>query len=347
MKSRSNVHLVMNQRDLTGGQYNACTFNAKGQNIIQGDIKDVTVSEVNFPYDIPNVQAGYDTFTLTNVQSGVFTDLLIVVPAGFYTGSELATAVNAAIALTSSQLKTPVDISNQPVVAYDDTSNRFIFSGPAAPLTPGWGTWNILSPYTFPYLQPSQVNDLGKDLLSIMGFQRLSNNVMNSQANPPVNASSGSAPLAFTQYIDICSPQLCKFQYFRDGSTTNLARRSDVICRLYICNNISILQGAPEGCRPFVINRQFFNARVMRWTADNSVGTIDINLYDDVGQPLKTTWQPRPYQITFNAMENPKDEGSEIRDVVGMQKYSAYHNENAAAWANISVAGKNAGAPRR
>jgi len=47
----------------------------------------------------------------------------------------------------------------------------------------------------------------------------------------------------------------------------------------------------------------------MRWTADNSVGTIDINLYDDVGQPLTTTWQPRPYQVTFNAMENSVDEG--------------------------------------
>jgi hypothetical protein len=77
-----------------------------------------------------------------------------------------------------------------------------------------------------------------------------------------------------------------------------------VICRLFIANNVATQE--EEGTRPFIINRQYTNERVMRWTADNSVGTIDVQLYDDVGQPLQTTWQPRPYQITFNAYELEK-----------------------------------------
>jgi hypothetical protein len=147
--------------------------------------------------------------------------------------------------------------------------------------------------------------------MTIMGYQRGQDGLYQGviAVDEPFIAV-GSAPLAFTQYIDICSPQLCKGQRFRDGSTTNLSRRSDVICRLYISNNVATQE--EEGMRPFVINRQFNNARVMKWTTDNSVGTIDIQLFDDVGQPLLTTWQPRPYQITFNCYEQNTDDDAKM-----------------------------------
>ena len=146
--------------------------------------------------------------------------------------------------------------------------------------------------------------------------------------------------MAFTQYVDVCSPQLCKFQELAGGSTTNLARRGNLICRLYISNNIAVgADGAVEGTRPFVINRQYQNARIMKWTVGNSVGQMDIDLYDDTGKPLATSWAPRPYQITFNVYEG----GDETETVVGsdgqittLPKYAAYQPQNANAWANPS-----------
>ena len=310
MTDKSNAHIVLNVRDRTGGQYNAALFNAQNQNIIQGDIKNITVSEVNFPYDIPNVQTGFNNFTLTNA-GGAYT-LEIVVPPGFYTGLELEAAINAAITVVGATEAPPLPPDEMPTVVYNATENRFRFSAPTTNVGPPGNVWRISSPYTLPY-PGQQSNQLGKDILSIMGYLTTQDPDAFVDADPVQGAltfiGGASAPLAFTQYIDICSPQLCKFQYFRDGSTTNLARRSDVICRLYISNNIALTVTDPDGTRPFIINRQFFNARRMRWTADNSVGTIDINLYDDVGQPLTTTWQPRPYQVTFNAMENSVDEG--------------------------------------
>lgn len=301
---KSNAHIVLNIRDRTGGQYNSALFNAQNQNIIQGDIKNITVSEVNFPYDIPNIQAGFNFFAMLNVGPPNYA-LVVTVPPGFYKGDELAAAINVASTAAGAANAPAILPADIPQCTYSDVSNRFTFTSPPAPTAPRYSTWNFTSPSTFPSRQ-DLVSQLYKDILSIMGFY--------TEQEPNVSFVntifvSGSAPMTFTQYVDICSPQLCKFQYFRDGSTTNLSRRSDVICRLYISNNIALLQGDPEGVRPFVINRQFYNARRMRWTADNSVGTIDINLYDDVGQPLTTTWQPRPYQITFNAMENAVDEG--------------------------------------
>ena len=54
----TNASIVLNSRDATSGTYNALKFNAKNQNIIQGQIHSIAVAEVNFPYDIPNVQRG-------------------------------------------------------------------------------------------------------------------------------------------------------------------------------------------------------------------------------------------------------------------------------------------------
>jgi hypothetical protein len=308
----TNVHIVLNSRDATGGNgYNALLFNAQNQNIVQGDIRQITVSEVNFPYDIPNVQAGFNTFQLFTDQIGPNGTVLdIVVPPGFYDGTELAAAITAVIAAEAA----PIPTINIPVLAYDATSNIFTFSLPSG-ATPTV-EWAVSSPYTYPTaLTNVNPNRIGKDMLSILGYlptQRGGNPFISltaSGGNGGPFPAAQSAPLLFTQYIDICSPELCKFQYMRDGSTTNLARRSDVICRLYVTNNLGLFQTDPEGVRPFIINRQLYNPRVMKWTADNSVGTIDINLYDDIGQPLTTTWTPRPFQITFNAIENTRDEG--------------------------------------
>lgn len=291
----TNASIVLNSRDATRGTYNNLSFNAEGQNIIQGQVDSIAVSEVNFPYDIPNIQGVTSGFVLQDATNPA-TLIPITVPTGFYTGVELEAAINAAITATT--------IGTEVECHYDTISNRFDFTTNAGP-------WILQSTYTFPpgYTLTTRRGPIGKDMLSLMGYAYQGSSPLISNATPflPGAPSSGSAPLVFTQYVDICSPQLCRFQYFRDGTTTNLARRSDVICRLYISNNVATQEN--EGERPFVIHRQFKNARVMRWTADNSVGTIDIQLYDDTGQPLATEWAPRPYQVTFNCYEIGAEEG--------------------------------------
>ena len=347
----SNVNLVLNSRDRTSGSYQAALFNAENQNIVQGQIHSLNVNEVNFPYDIPTIQNGFNVFELVNGSGTQTVD--VVVPPGFYTGTELAEAVTTAIDLAGANHKDfdgnpdPIAADDLPTCTYDATSNRFSL----LPDINDYSSWDVFSPYTFNFqaiYSKNFLGALGKDIFSIMGFVKDSSNQVNpdgspyggsyptlTEGEPP--AVGGSAPLTFTQYIDICSPQLCKFQEFQGGSTTNLARRGDVICRLYVSNNIAVQEA--EGQRPFIINRQFYNSRVMKWTAGNSVGTIDIQLYDDVGQPLTTTWQPRSYQITFNVYEGG-DEKELVTDAAGNQsllpKYSPYSPQNARAWSSSS-----------
>jgi hypothetical protein len=343
---KPNASIVLSSRDATGGRpqngnlYNQLLFNAQNQNIVQGQIHSVELSEINFPYDIPNMQEGFNFFFLdVNGFSIPGMPLEVALPVGFYTGTELAAGINALITTAGAALPTPLLPAQMPTVAFSTSSGLFTFTGPTAPLSPQYNNWFLVSPYTFPMGiagTGTVPNTLGKDILSIMGFlpTQEPNNI---SALAPINffQAAQTAPLTFTQYIDICSPQLCKFQYFRDGSTTNLARRSDVICRLYIANNVATQE--EEGTRPFVIHRQFFNSRKMRWTADNAVGTIDINLYDDVGQPLTTTWAPRPYQITFNCYEDEKKEAGNVTgDGSIMEKFANYVARNEGLWSSRS-----------
>jgi hypothetical protein len=345
MPESSNAHIVLNSRDATGGNgYNSLTFNATNQNIIQGNITRIGVNEINFPYDIPNIQDNTNLFyiNLLDVAGGtVEHELEIVIPKGWYTGAELANDISGAIIAAATTEGIPSPALNTPGIQYLASSNVFVFTAPSAPTAPTYnGVWQFISPYTYPDGSPSTTNTLGKDIFSIMGFSPQQNPLrqISSAGEPLVSAfpfSGGSAILSYTQYIDVCSPQLCKFQYFRDGSTTNLARRSDVICRLYISNNIAIQEN--EGLRPFTINRQFLNSRMLKWTADNAVGTIDIQLYDDVGQPLRTQYQPRPYQITFNAYEGG-DDSEKIDDNSESnlpRKFGPYKDRNAVAWSNL------------
>jgi hypothetical protein len=357
----------LNSRDRNtpkAANYNSAVFSQTDQNILQGQVYCISVSEVNFPYDIPNIQKGiawagappnnlpgaeigiYNSFILVN---GAGPDLTIDITPGFYTGPELETAINAAITAVGAAHVPPIPTADMPTVVYDPIINLFSFDAQANNVGGAAGVWAITSPYTYPNSQFGPVpnpNTLGKDILSIMGFlpAPAGGLVDNFVDADPVQGhlvfvAQQAAPLAFTQYIDVCSPQLCKFQNFRDGSTSSLARRSDIICRLYIVNNVAIPSADVDGTRPFVINRQYQNARVMKWTADNAVGQIDINLYDDVGQPLQITWQPRSYQITFLAYESKdRSEGGSSADGLEnlLQKYAPYRARNEEAWLSPS-----------
>lgn len=90
----------------------------------------------------------------------------------------------------------------------------------------------------------------------------------------------------YTQYIDVCSPSLCQAQYVRDGNTNQKVIRRDLIARIYIATEISTPTTEAVGSRPFIIHRQFKNAKVMKWTAERSIDSIDLALYDQYGNQL-------------------------------------------------------------
>jgi len=313
----ANGQLVISSADRTKGTwgypnqqpYNRFTIN-KGFPVQQGQIMSVKLAEVRFPYAIPNVNEYNNKFF---IQVRSTPGRVIIVPTGFYTGAGLATTVNGLVAL--------VYPGHAPVLTYnpngtytwngatgdsvDDFSLLPVFSVPADPANPGAG---VLDEYlTTPISTPC--------LLSVMGF----NPTYEDFTVASNTHKSAVAPLIYTSYIDICSDVLTQFQDLPDASTAT-PNQQHVICRLYIANETSqVLQDASgnplyPGMAPFVIHRQFFNSKVMKWNNQNSIDRIDLQLYDDSGRQLYQgnrgnalgntnvcTWDN--FQITFHSAE--------------------------------------------
>jgi hypothetical protein len=114
-------------------------------------------------------------------------------------------------------------------------------------------------------------------------LQPWSNGIFNQIVGAPYTGS-------YTDYVDIVSSTLCQAQYVRDTTTTQASRKRDIIARLPVCNNISLLNSIEQGSRPFTIFRQYPVPKVMKWTADRSLDAIDLQLFDMFGQPLPTTF---------------------------------------------------------
>lgn len=311
MPKMPNVHMLIDSADGIGAYNNFQVLNP-GQNMVQGMIKDVAVSEILFPYDLPNVMPTYNVFELANsnvapIQANP--PLYISIPTGFYTGTELAVIINSTIAAAGAANPTGALVPNDcPTITFNTTNNRFAWVD--ASNNAYKQTWTLLPAYSSQFVggNPNPANK--KNLLTIMGLFEQATAIPEYADEYQIDdniPSFGSAPLAFTQFIDIVSSKLARFQYLRDGSSSQgntSTRRSDVAARLYIANNVSTFTADPPGTRPFVINRQFKNQRTFAWSTDGSVDSIDIQLYDDFGSPLPTAWGPRPFQITLHVYQN-------------------------------------------
>jgi len=313
-----------------------------GGNIIQGQINKIRVAEVMFPYAIPTIINSAGDPTLgggvglgqPNQTSADNADLqwsyISILPnvghtvveaaggmylnTGYYTGTELAAAINTEI---ESQKPAGYPVGGFTVTYDTDTQSIVVRNNTV---------WNDLSEnylYNFtllynrnsisPINQPNALWNLGlRDLFTQYPPIR-HDSVLPPTVPPTLNLTPTLVPRGYpnaapypvfpvgyapniivastytgvyTQYIDICSPSLCQAQYVRDGNTNQAVIRRDLIARVYITSDISTPLNNPAGSRPFIIHRQFKNAKVMKWTAERSIDSIDLTLYDQFGNPL-------------------------------------------------------------
>lgn len=319
--------------------YNNFRVQTLGGPIIQGQLNKIRVAEVLFPYATPTIIGAGVPLTSPSRNSIMFlsltsitlsaggtvrTDsslggvLLINLPTGFYTGAELATAIQTAISTREAAQGIPAGTFT---VAYDSGSGSIVWQNNDV-----WngadGVANYFLEFAVTTTGTSVPNFSQPNLLWTLGLRDMFANYppLGAGANPlpnsngcvtlvpsgypnapgasvpplPVfpagysyNAVNGSTYTgAYTQYIDICSPTLCQAQNVRDGNTNQRSIHRDLICRLYIANEVSLYQADPTGTRPFTIHRQFKNAKIMKWTVDRSIDAIDIQLYDQFGNVL-------------------------------------------------------------
>ena len=303
----------------------------KPENLLQGGFTRLSLTEVRFPYAIPNITTLNNSFWVvvrTNTQdvkakisaSGVGTSVDGKELASQVRASLQASAVGTALGMTWSVLYFP----NNPVTGYLYSGFSIVTVALANildfALYPVEPTLNV-----YPAKPTLSRNAKVKSLLDTMGYNPISNwddltALNNTTANLVLSKDSSYAPMTYTTYIDIVSSKLTYYQNVKDG-TTKAGSRDNVICRLYIADETSTSPtigqywdgtkavtyqvNPPAGNIPFVIHRQFKSPKQFMWDKNTAVDWIDIELYDDYGNPLYIPPTGLPdFQITFKATED-------------------------------------------
>ncbi len=286
----------------------------KPQNILQGGFNSLKLTEIRFPYALPNVVKGInDSFWITLWRTSTNITTQITVLAGFntyYTGDALAQAVQNR--LNASAVGT-VAAGTTWTVTYQE-GGIIITAGIVA----------ANEDFTLYPINPTLIGTAPlstNSLLNVMGFDPLGNwdylTVNLPGTGDVLYRASTWAPLTYTTYIDFVSNNLTKYQDVTDASTRTNSTGA-IILRLYIddetskvpentYNSSGVITSSnfgTAGSFPFVIHRQFMNPKIFKWNSTAAIDSIDIQLYDDRGQLLNVPEEGCPnFQLTFLASE--------------------------------------------
>ena len=230
-----------------------------------GELKKVAVTEYSFPWITPNVNQTNNTFfvELTTGPGSSQYDY-IVIREDWYTPAELAfvmqTQLNTNL-YTNYPTNTPDTIYNRGwAVTVNEKTNAFTIS-------------NTLHAFKLSYPDNAPATDLS----TVIGIQYNNN-------TPFANTFTGGIPsMAYTNYVDVCSNALCKFQTLKD--TLTQFNYTNIICRIYLQDAMN-QPNTYFGSRPSVINRQITDPKYMKWNVDQMIGGIDISFRDDGGNLL-------------------------------------------------------------
>ena len=253
--------------------------------LMNGYIEKIIVSQIQLQYNLPTVIPGKnDTFVIayeTAQGSSVFQYYSITIPYGFYTPDDLAALAQVIISLDvpGSEISVSYEVGSVPnegaddYIAYNvgfnfrsDTSRRFFFPSPE----------ELATLYT-----PDNIVNILK------GYKLFGISFFNN--NPQIEMSSGVAPIfLYTPFIDIYSDALTNYQALKD-TDSSVSRRKGLLARLYL-SSTGQLQFTSKldalGSYPFIMTTDLNNPKVIKWTPDTAINSLDFQMRDCYGDLL-------------------------------------------------------------
>lgn len=257
---------------------------SKRQPFLTGFFNRLALTEVRFPYMVPNINARNNKIIAIDSASN---DVEITIPEGFYTPDELATELD-------NQLT--AGIAGQTwAVTYEEEEALF----------------QIISNANFTLLP----YDYGSANRTRKGLFYMMNGILRAPALSYLTAPGPQ--MQYTTYIDICSRALTQFQQVKDNSSRE-NQSPGILARLFLVNyqsNENVGDGGTSaklswaGCRPQIVYRDYSNAKQSAWQPGQFIDAIDISLFDDCGDPLyypatSINTTTNDFQLNFLASEN-------------------------------------------
>ena len=302
----------------------------KRQAFLSGYFNRIGVTEVRFPWCIPNINPRNNQYVYTTWNPGPFPQpstfqSTITVPEGFYNPEELAQQLSG---------------DNKSL----DPAQTFYNGFPDVPnvIPQATGAFQVGSTSSFTITASDQPRG---GLISVMNLESQYStftSTINSSTvtlSYPVPQNSGfpgqnyvlgqpMPKMTYTDYVDVCSRTLTQYQNVKDNSTRE-NQTPAVLQRIYVndnnatmsfgnggfypvgLSNVDVSQDTQwPGCRPGLISRIYNVPKYSSWSPGQFIDQIDIQLRDDNGDLLyipndgngKTQFQN--FQMTFHCSEN-------------------------------------------
>jgi hypothetical protein len=257
----------------------------KRESIMNGFFTRLGLTEVCFPWTIPNINPKTNTMVVRHgPTSALGSNAIITIDVDWYKPHALAAAFQKAVRGVSTSLSSfavqyaPTfgggQPENPPTFYYETNGGDYIAFFPM--------TYN--SP-AYPY--PSTT----KQLFNVLGFTN-ANSVAEIVGNGTYTLCQS------TKYVDIVCGQLAYNQALKDTTTQQVGL--DSLCRLYLGDangfganqlNPSDSNFCPPGCAPSVIYRQFQTPKMIMWNSAGKAyqpvpGVLRFQVFDDQGAIL-------------------------------------------------------------
>lgn len=262
--------------------------------LIYGYIDRIIVSQIQLQYNIPTICFG------RNDKLPIFSDASVLpiaetltIPFGFYTPDELAAAVQALI--TANSNLTPLQLT----VSYNLRDGFTFTSGTSLD-------------FYFPSFDLMIVDNFSENLINVVlkTYRTFGINTENSEIplnGAPIQISFEYPNFLYTPYIDIYSDVLTNYQRIKD-TNTSIAKPKGLIARILL-SGVGNPQYTTEtfalGSSPFVVTADLNTPKVIQWSRDVAVPSIDFQLRDCYGEfiPGDVERYPTEFQMTLLCIE--------------------------------------------
>lgn len=260
--------------------------------LIYGYVGKIVISQIQVQYNIPTICFGRND-RLAFESAGALVGALTI-PFGFYTPNELAAAIQAQAAAPSVLAPLGLTVTYNLLDGYTFTSATnvdFSFPSPEFLLTHGYSQ--------------TQIETVLKTYKTIgMNFENA------EQTQTPIQTSYEYPNFLYTPYIDIYSDVLTNYQNIKDNNTS-IAKPKGLIARVLLSG-----VGNPQyttdifalGSSPFVMTADLNSPKVIQWSPDVAVPSIDFQLRDCYGDliPGDVERYPTEFQMTLLCVEEER-----------------------------------------
>lgn len=281
--------LVGQYRNLTP-YCNNFTISSPGA-LIYGYINRIAVSQIQVQYNIPTICFNRnDRLALFSLATGVD---LVQIPFGFYTPDELAATLTALFAATPAL--TPLNLN----VQYNLKSG-FTFTSQT----------NV--DFAFPTPELLLGSNISQNTINtiLKTYKTFGINIENSEIAglvTDVQISFEYPNFMYTPYIDIYSDVLTNYQTVKD-TNTSVEKPKGLVARIYLSgvgNPQYTTETSALGSTPFIMTADLNSPKIIQWSPDVAVPSIDFQLRDCYGDliPGDVERYPTEFQMTLLCIE--------------------------------------------